>query len=68
MTRNYPAATTSRSFLNDIRNQFKKAGNSARNDIEPDPVAHSDSSRLRPQCGGYNEAFVIQYWASYGPY
>jgi len=21
----------------------------------------------RPDCGGYNEAFVIQYWAGYNP-
>ena len=21
----------------------------------------------RPVCGGYNEAFVIQYWAGYNP-
>ncbi len=20
------------------------------------------------ECGGYNEAFVMQHWASYGPY
>jgi hypothetical protein len=36
-----------------------------------DSDAYSDStwepSTDRPDCGGYNEAFIMQYWASYYP-
>jgi len=30
---------------------------------------HSDgeSSRELPECGGYNEAFIMQHWARYNP-
>jgi hypothetical protein len=26
-----------------------------------------ESSRERLDCGGYNEAFIVQHWASYNP-
>ena len=68
MIGNYPTTTSISSFLSEILSHFRKTGDSTQNDIEADPVAYADSSALRPECGGYNEAFVIQYWASYGPY
>jgi hypothetical protein len=27
----------------------------------------SHDSRNQPVCGGYNEAFIVQHWASYQP-
>jgi hypothetical protein len=34
-------------------------------DSNPESGQPSHDSCKRPVCGGYNEAFIVQYWASY---
>jgi hypothetical protein len=34
-------------------------------DSDSESEQHSHGSCNRPVCGGYNEAFIVQYWASY---
>ena len=35
-------------------------------DSESGQLSHDSCER--PVCGGYNEAFIVQYWASYNPH
>ena len=34
-------------------------------DSDSESEHHSYDSCNRPVCGGYNEAFIVQYWTSY---
>lgn len=34
-------------------------------DSDPESGQPSEGSCKRPVCGGYNEAYIVQYWASY---
>jgi hypothetical protein len=34
-------------------------------DSDPEPGQPFHDSCKQPVCGGYNEAFIVQYWASY---
>lgn len=36
-------------------------------DVLRDDRPRSEPLRNRPDSGGYNEAFIMQHWASYGP-
>ena len=32
-----------------------------------DSYPHMNRTDVQPDCGAYNEAFVMQHWASFGP-
>jgi hypothetical protein len=34
-------------------------------DSNSDPMPHNHQRNEQPISGGYNEAFIVQYWASY---
>ena len=40
-------------------------GNIDWHDSDSESEQHSHDSCNRPVCGGYNEAYIVQYWASY---
>lgn len=40
-------------------------GNIEWHDSDPDSGQNCHDSCNRPVCGGYNEAFIVQHWASY---
>jgi hypothetical protein len=40
---------------------------STRNDIDRQDNDRPAHNALRPDSGGYNEAFIVSYWASFGP-
>lgn len=41
---------------------------SHRTDLDMKNHLRFEPSDKRAECGGFNEAFIMQYWASYGPY
>ncbi len=46
-----------------------RVGNAVRHEPRPAPGETRDDEYAgeRADCGGYNEAFVMQYWAGYNP-
>jgi hypothetical protein len=40
---------------------------SARSDLDRRDSSRPQQSVLRPDSGGYNEAFIVSHWASFGP-
>ncbi len=47
---------------------FKASRVSHRSDLDMKNHLRSEASNERAECGGFNEAFIMQYWASYGPH
>jgi len=50
------------------RAKFSGFFNLSKNIDEIDTDCRWETSREQMDCGGFNEAFVMQHWASYNPY
>ncbi len=68
MFRNDSDTPTLRLGLEKIIGFFKGSRNSHGADLDMKNHLHFEPSDKRAVCGGFNEAFIMQYWASYGPY
>lgn len=68
MLSKFPAATPAMPSLMAFLKFFRWSMASDRNipDIKDD--LRLDRHRDRMECGGYNEAFIVQQWASFGPH
>ena len=53
-------------LLTRLLNHLVTAVNGKKDKLQLTPVAEPRRSD-RPECGGYNEAFIIHHWASFTP-
>ena len=54
-------------MLTGITNCLRWSVASTRNDIDMQDFVNPDQNIHRPDSGGYNEAFIVSHWASFGP-
>ena len=62
-----PAASPAIPVLRVILKLFRWSYDSDRDDTVIEDNEMRNQHRDAMECGGYNEAFIVQHWASYGP-
>lgn len=60
-------ASPAKSMLAAIFSAFCRPAESSRDLINSRQQASQQQSPETMECGGFNEAFIVQHWASFGP-